>query len=159
MSAVHIIGIGSPYGEDQIAWQAIDYLQQTLFARSCSNEFLRLSRFDRPSTRLLSAMQGSQLSILIDAARGAGTRSHIRRFEVDAIDEAARLVSPHALTRQQSQELGEEVDVLPAYVVILAIEMPGEFGTPDPAGADHAPSFTALEQLVAQVVSDFRPAT
>ncbi|MCV6637323.1 hydrogenase maturation protease [Candidatus Albibeggiatoa sp. nov. NOAA] len=63
MSSIYIIGIGSPYGDDQLGWKVIDQLKQSLPSDSSVN----LLYCETPATDLLTALKQSNFAILIDA--------------------------------------------------------------------------------------------
>ncbi|MBR9828988.1 MAG: hydrogenase maturation protease [Oceanospirillales bacterium] len=59
-----IIGIGSPFGDDQAGWQVIEHLQRMDLPPE-----VQLLSLDRPGPALIEQMQGYSSVILIDAVR------------------------------------------------------------------------------------------
>lgn len=63
MKSLAIIGIGSPFGEDQLGWRALRYLRDNV-APGDSGEFIEM---DRPGACLIESLREYQAVILIDA--------------------------------------------------------------------------------------------
>ena len=66
MKRIKIIGIGSPFGPDQLGWDVVTQLQHTL-AEKTNDYQLNFIQCDRPGLRLLEFMQDTDMTILVDA--------------------------------------------------------------------------------------------
>ena len=60
MSGVRIFGIGSPSGDDQAGWLAVDALLATNLVD------VQIEKMDRPGSNLISLMENASRVILID---------------------------------------------------------------------------------------------
>jgi len=79
MSKVHILGIGSPSGDDQAGWLTVDALA------ACgvhAEHELVIEKLDRPGAGLVSRLD-SDWVILVDAMQGGAPPGTIRCFEQD----------------------------------------------------------------------------
>ncbi|WP_353570987.1 hydrogenase maturation protease [Candidatus Albibeggiatoa sp. nov. BB20] len=63
MSMTCVIGIGSPYGDDQLGWKVIEVMGKN----ACSNQSVNFIRCETPTTDLLSHLKQAEFAILVDA--------------------------------------------------------------------------------------------
>ena len=142
MKTVAVIGIGSPFGTDQFAWQVIEYLK----TRSELPNSITLVCADRVGTNLLAYLQGADGVILIDAVEGgtAGRQVHLQREQLETSSAA---ISSHQLGVADSLALGKILNSLPPYLVLLGVEI-GE-----PASAN-MPTEEAIKDTAASVVRE-----
>ena len=117
-----IIGIGSPYGADQLGWQVVDQLKTRQAVLSKPN--IRLETCDRPGTLLLDYMKGVQKAILIDAIEG-GTSGNMRMVDKQELLDEATPHSSHQLGVAEAILLGEKLHLLPQEMVLLGVETGG----------------------------------
>jgi hydrogenase maturation protease len=122
---VRVIGIGSPFGEDQIGWLVTDALQQSDALQPYLGEQLQIIQSDRPGVTLLSEMEGAETVILIDAALSKEGESSLRCLTVDELINTQSQVSSHGFGVQQALELGQSLGQLPKEVIIIAIIITG----------------------------------
>ena len=114
-----IIGIGSPYGADQLGWQVVDQLKSQQAVLSKRN--IRLETCDRPGTLLLDYMKGVQKAILIDAIEG-GMPGNLRTVDKQELLNQATPHSSHQLGVAEAILLGEKLHLLPQAMVLLGVE-------------------------------------
>lgn len=130
MTPVRILGIGSPFGDDQAGWLAIKALE-------CSGRLDRLPpghvsvvALDRPGMSLINYLNGAALAIIIDALRGSGPCGMIRRFDSAAWPEDSGAVSSHAFGVFSALALARELGCLPPKLVLYGIEVAQSFPGP-----------------------------
>lgn len=74
---LHILGIGSPSGDDQAGWLVVDALR----ARGVeAGGRIALAKLDRPGASLLARLEGADHVILVDALQSDGTPGEIHRW-------------------------------------------------------------------------------
>lgn len=111
-----IVGLGSPHGDDQIGWVAIDRL------RSCPVPGISTHKV-RGGIDLLECLDGQETGILIDAAAPAGHPGTIRSFVWPCPELAAVLPwSTHGLGLVEALQLGESLGRNPIKIFIYTIE-------------------------------------
>lgn len=64
---VHIIGIGSPFGDDRVGWNVIERIQQEPSLQSILSKKLQLDSCDRPYFNLLELLKPDKKIIIVDA--------------------------------------------------------------------------------------------
>ena len=123
---VRVIGIGSPFGEDQIGWLVTDALQQSDALQPYLGKQLQIIQSDRPGVTLLSEMEGVETVILIDAAFSEEGESSLRCLTVDELINSKSQVSSHGFGVQQALALGQSLGQLPKEVITIAIIITGQ---------------------------------
>ena len=68
-----IVGLGSPHGDDQLGWVAIDLLRPRLPAGTSAHKV-------RGGLELIECLDGHDAAVVIDAASPAGRPGSIRSF-------------------------------------------------------------------------------
>ena len=125
---LHILGIGSPAGDDQAGWLVVDALQ----ARGVdANGRVALSKLDRPGASLLACLEGADRVILVDALQSGGTPGEIHRWiDADWATTGADL-SSHGFGVLAALALAQALGSLPQQVEVVGIEIASaEPGTP-----------------------------
>ena len=67
MKQATVVGIGSPFGADQLGWQIIEELRQHPKLKAWPEKQVQLLYRDRPGVSLIQDLKNSQYAILIDA--------------------------------------------------------------------------------------------
>lgn len=123
MSELHVLGIGSPFGDDQLGWEVVKLLQQ----RSTLYRFipgqLHIACCDRPGMYLLELMRPAHTVFLIDAVKtGAplGTVHYFQNEEIAGIDDT---LSTHALGISAAMKMGATLQTLPQRVILYGVEI------------------------------------
>jgi hydrogenase maturation protease len=123
MSGTLIVGVGSPAGDDQAGWKAVELLGPRLpaGARACAL---------REPTHLLDVLEGCERLILIDAVLSGRAPGAVCRLvwpcpEVEALFGA----SSHGLGLGAVLALADRLGRLPARVVLFGVE--GQVWGPD----------------------------
>ena len=126
MSPVRIIGVGSPFGQDQLGWQAAEALLAANLTGRFPVGFVTITSSDRPGAALLAQMRGADCVLIIDALQSGATPGTIRCLEQQALADDPGLVSSHDFGVSAALELGQVLGDLPGYVRVLGIEMDPE---------------------------------
>ena len=114
---IRIIGLGSPFGDDQVGWRVIESLKGRL------PRTIDLIALDRPGAGLIRWMQKVDHLVLIDAlTSGAAPGSVIRLDAADLPTDRSRLTS-HDLALSDTLRLAERLGCLPARIEIFGIEL------------------------------------
>lgn len=118
-----ILGIGSPFGQDSLGWQAIDGLiERGLEQRLTPHEVL-LEKADRPGALLLDYMRGMDVAILIDALVGGVDPGRVHPLTVEEIAQGDLALSGHDLGVAEALALGDALGDLPEQVLVLGVEV------------------------------------
>lgn len=123
MSLIHVIGIGSPFGEDTLGWKVIDELQMHRHLIKWNTSDLQLIKSDRPGIRLLELMQDTQHVFLVDAAKTGspiGTIHCLKNKEINAYEDN---LSTHDIGISQTLKIGEALNELPQSITLYVIEI------------------------------------
>lgn len=118
MSDIRILGIGSPFGDDQLGWHTIDALK-TLTDKID----IILEKLDRPGTQLLEYMQGAEYVYLIDAIQSAQPPGTLHRIENQNIEKTQTPISSHNIGLAETITLGRTLHCLPPHLVLYGIEL------------------------------------
>lgn len=123
MSDVRIIGIGSPFGDDRIGWDAVDAIEKSgLLARFPPG---RVSTFrcSQPAAGLLPLLAEADAAILIDAIRSGASIGTVRKIDAGDLRFDPGKISSHGLSVAESLALGRELGLLPETVTVYGIEI------------------------------------
>jgi hydrogenase maturation protease len=118
-----IIGIGSPFGEDQAGWDAVDALAEEAWVQArLAAGTLVLEKLDRPGMTLLDHLRGHAHVILIDAVLSAehrpGTWLALQREELALLASPA---SSHGIGVAEALAMGEALGLLPETLEIRGV--------------------------------------
>ena len=145
---MHIIGIGSPFGDDRLGWVAAEQLKNSPVIAALNSEFIKITVSDRPGAALINALHNNAAVILIDAVCSGAPVGSVHRLEGNQITaNASRLLSTHGFGVTTAIELARALRRLPWHLVFYGIEI-----SPGPSGeALSAATETALPDLLRQV--------
>ncbi len=110
-----LLGVGSPFGADRLAWEAIDHLA-ALGLGECE-----LVKLDRPGSSLLAWFDGVEHLILLDALAVDSDAGSPRLLDPRELDRLAPGTSSHGFGVAQALDLAAQLDQLPDRVDILGI--------------------------------------
>ena len=130
MKRVHVLGIGSPAGDDRAGWCVVDALRARLGVRAG----VALDKLDRPGAGLLAHLEHTTHALLIDAvSRGAAPGTLRRVNRADWRNHAGGL-SSHGFgvfdARARAEALGSLPPTLTLYGVEIGAAAPGAALTP-----------------------------
>lgn len=115
MGFIKVFGIGSPHGDDAVAWRVVEAL-----AGMCSSTDVESQCLDRPGVGLLARMEAVDAVVLIDAVAGLPP-GEVRLL---SLDEAVALEQPwtsHSFGLGQTLAMGRVLDALPPWIGIIGI--------------------------------------
>lgn len=122
MTVLRVIGIGSPFGDDRLGWQAIDLLKKCTRLRMYSDMQLQLLCCDRPGLSLLEKMRDADTVFLIDAIYSDASPGTYYCLENEAIMGIKTLMhSTHAFGVTEAMKLGKSLNILPKKVVLYGL--------------------------------------
>lgn len=118
---VHIVGIGSPAGDDRLGWIAVEHLRNSPVILSFGKDVTLLA-IDRPGARILAEFTAGQHVILIDAVRSGASPGTL--YSIDSREGLAMLggVSTHGFGVADSLALAETLGCLPERWVVFGLE-------------------------------------
>jgi len=150
-----IIGIGSPFGDDQLGWHIVDMLQQDTRLAQLPRQQMTFIKTDRPGARLLELMQGAEMVIMIDAMESGASPGTIKCFEGHEIEALISPLSSHGFGVGSALKLGQALGNLPNKVILYGIEISNKFLN-DPAGEMNKPdiSYFNIEKIVNRIASE-----
>ncbi|TVQ74553.1 hydrogenase maturation protease [Ectothiorhodospira sp. BSL-9] len=112
---VLIIGIGSPWAEDTLGWEAVETLPPLPNVDTLT--------LDRPGAGLIEAMKEQHTVILVDAMDVGATPGTVLSLSMDDLIHPDTTVSSHSLGVVGALALGKAMGVLPPTVHIIGIQM------------------------------------
>ena len=118
---IRVIGLGSPFGDDQAGWCVIDAL------RSRGLSGIDLIALDRPGHSLITWLTDVDWLILVDAVSSDTPLGSVMRLDPESLDEAPSGISSHGLHIAEALRLAATLDCLPSRVDLYGIEL----GRPD----------------------------
>jgi len=121
MSGIGVFGVGSPFGDDRIGWEAIRAAQELGFAQR--HGLQRLEACDRPGTHLLALLQGLDSAIVIDAMHSGAPPGTLRRLDSAELGSLHGTHSTHGFGLAYTLSLGKMLDALPPRLVLYGMEI------------------------------------
>ena len=123
MSRVRILGIGSPSGDDQAGWLAVEALLDIGVKAS-------LDKLDRPGANLISLLEHAERVILVDAMQSGGSPGRIIHFDEQDWSRYRQGLSSHGFGVLDALSLAQALGCLPPRLELYGIEIasanPGE---------------------------------
>lgn len=116
---LRIIGIGSPFGDDTLGFQAIERLRGETELFPADTELLAL---DRPGSTLIPLLENSQTVVIIDAMHSGLSAGTVQRLEVDDLLREKNMPSSHNLGVAESLALATVLGVMPEKLLVYGIE-------------------------------------
>ena len=110
-----LLGIGSPFGADRLAWEAVDHLAESGLGEC------ELVKLDRPGSGLLSWFDGVEHLILLDALAHDSDAGRPRLLNPDELQRLSTGTSSHGFGVAQALDLAAQLDQLPPRVDIVGI--------------------------------------
>jgi len=84
---IRVIGIGSPFGEDQLGWKVIEKLQKKYSEDIQKQNRLLFLSLDRPGPALLEYMKDAERIILVDALKNSEQAGQVQRLSLDDMEQ------------------------------------------------------------------------
>ncbi|MBI2779823.1 MAG: hydrogenase maturation protease [Gammaproteobacteria bacterium] len=123
MTPIRIIGIGSPFGDDRLGWEAVEAIRRSGLLEYFPQGLVSVQSCDRPASGLLMLMEGAAHVILIDAMRSGAVPGKILRLQDEEIEMESALLSSHGFGVAESLALGGALGMLPARLVLYGVEV------------------------------------
>lgn len=123
MNLIKVIGVGSPFGDDQAGWKVIDRLKQQIVLPSHLSQSVKIESYDRPGVRLIEYIKDTDTLFLIDAIKSNQDIGSIHRFSKKDILESKDPFSTHHLGVLEALQLGLALNDLPNNVYFYGIEI------------------------------------
>ena len=114
---IRVIGLGSPFGDDQVGWRVIELLRGDL------PPDIELLALDRPGAALIRWMQDVHWLVLVDALSSDAQPGRIVRFGPHAVGNPGPGLSSHHLDLQQTFGLARSLGCMPPRVDVYGIEL------------------------------------
>lgn len=121
MSRVRVIGVGSPFAADHLAWDVIDLLnqQEDLHDVECIS-------LDRPGMALIEYFKDIEKVILLDAMQAGKQPGEIMHIDMNELEYQKQMHSSHGFGVAEALELAKTLGQLPDQLHILAMEIGSE---------------------------------
>ena len=119
---LHIVGVGSPFGDDRLGWAAVETLQRSAALAAAGGGGISFAVLDRPGALLLAHWHDADRVIVVDAVRSGAPPGTRHRLEPDAWA-AAEPVSSHGFGLAAALELARALGDLPPHLVLYGIEI------------------------------------
>lgn len=121
--SLRVIGIGSPFGDDTIGWQAIALLRGHCDRFPIATEWQIL---DRPGSGLISLLENAKTVVLIDAMQSGQPPATVQRLQLSNLLTQADIPCSHSLGVAESLAMAAALKCLPQELLIYGIEMGGK---------------------------------
>ncbi|MCL9684937.1 hydrogenase maturation protease [Legionella maioricensis] len=123
MNRIKVLGIGSPFGDDQAGWKVADALKQHLAMHPNITQWVSIESHDRPGARLIELMSGARTVFIIDAVKSGSEPGTVHRFKNDDIIKSENRLSTHDMGIAQALQLGSALNDLPDNIILYGIEI------------------------------------
>jgi len=145
-SPIRVVGVGSPLGDDALAWEVVRDLRERQGLRP-EIEFHMI----KGGQRILDVLDGRGTLLLVDAVGPSTRPGTIHRFEwPDDRIETLRPGSTHDLRPAEALRLASVLGIAPQRAVIFGIEAEST----DPQPGLSQPVMAALPELVRRLVDE-----
>ncbi len=144
---MHILGIGSPSGDDQAGWLVVDAL---LAAGIQNDEGIVIDKLDRPGANLIPVLQDAAWVILVDAMQSGEAIGTIRRFGQQDWPRYGGGLSSHGFGVLGALLLARELGSLPARVDLYGIEI----ASANPGEVPGEAIRTAVQELARRIANE-----
>ena len=150
MSELRVLGIGSPFGDDQLGWEVVKLLEQCIDLNQFTSDQLQLICCDRPGMYLLELMKDANTVFLIDAIKTGAACGTLHRFKNQEIEAISNPLSSHTLGITEAMKMGRALDELPPNVILYGIEI----GDIHYQSSLSEPTIKAIKVLSKQIQND-----
>jgi hydrogenase maturation protease len=119
---VHIIGTGSPFGDDSLGWAAAEALRHALAMDDDSFKCIEVSILDRPGAMLPLHWQGADIVILLDAVRSGATPGTRHCLDARDLPDTSMLCSSHGFGIASAIGLAHALGNMPSNLLLRGME-------------------------------------
>lgn len=151
---VLVLGIGSPFQEDQVGIRLVEQLREEGFSSGLPGIILEYETLDRPGWALLGILQGADCAILVDAMRSGRTPGSLWRLGIGDLPPRDPVLTSHEIGVSAVLRLGRSLGLLPDRLILYGFEI----GPPIPAFSleRHPPDEEAVQTLRMAIRRDLR---
>jgi hydrogenase maturation protease len=147
---LRIIGIGSPFGDDRLGWEAAQALRRSAVMSAVAPGRIEILVLDRPGAMLPMHWHETDIVILLDAVRSGaapGTRHYLDARDLFG---AGVLYSSHGFGVVSAVELAAVLGYMPSRLMLRGMEVDASW-----TGFSQSPSVTImLPSFVAAVAQE-----
>lgn len=140
---IHIIGVGSPFGDDRLGWTVAEALRRSSVVTVAAPGRMVISTLDRPGAMLLAHWRKPDIVIIIDAVHSGATPGTCFRFDASEWATWRFPASSHGFGVAAAIELARALGDLPSRLLVRGVEI-------DPSGSGFG-----LSRAVASVLPVF----
>ena len=144
MSAIKVIGIGSPFGSDQVGWLVVESLEKEYSLQTLTADSVQFLNCDRPGVSLLHYFEGADYVILIDAIDGGRKGSFVKLNKAQLLNNST-FISSHNLGVAETLTLGSHMGSLPKKLDLFGMHIGG-------SGSEYHPDSASLNAMNQQVI-------
>ncbi|WP_454781843.1 hydrogenase maturation protease [Legionella sp. WA2022007384] len=123
MNRIKVLGIGSPFGDDQAGWNVAMELKRQLANHTHSAPYVLIECHDRPGVRLIELISGFDTIFIIDAVKSGSEIGTVHRFQKDALLDSEPRFSTHGISILQTLQLASVLNELPDNLLFYGIEI------------------------------------
>ena len=123
MKRIKVLGIGSPFGDDQAGWSVATELSRQLANHSHIAPYVLIECHDRPGVRLIELISGFDTIFIIDAVKSGSEIGTVHRFQKDALLDSGQRFSTHGISILQALQLASVLNELPENLLFYGIEI------------------------------------
>ncbi|HAT6977790.1 TPA: hydrogenase maturation protease [Legionella pneumophila] len=123
MNLIKVLGIGSPFGEDQAGWLVADRFKTELSKEHYASKTLIIESHDRPGLRLIELMNPAKVVFLIDAVKSGCAIGTIHRLKNNEIFVFQNRLSTHEMGVAEALQIGHSLNALPEHIILYGIEI------------------------------------
>ncbi|KTD13686.1 hydrogenase expression/formation protein [Legionella gratiana] len=123
MKLIKVLGIGSPFGDDQAGWKVIEILKQQIALPSEIASYVIIESHDRPGARLIELINNANTVFLIDAIKSNKEIGTIHQFNKEEIIAPENQFSTHGIGVLQALQLANALNALPNNIIFYGIEI------------------------------------
>ncbi|EHL30424.1 hydrogenase maturation protease [Legionella drancourtii] len=150
MNLIKVLGIGSPFGDDQVGWKVAEALKKHISKYANIPQHVLIESHDRPGIRLIELMREASTVFIIDAVKSNSEIGKIHRFKNKEIFASENRFSTHDIGVSQALQLGGALNALPDNIILYGIEIDTiEFGSNLSQRVK-----CAMEQVVVQLTNE-----
>ena len=120
---IHVIGLGSPFSNDQIGCEVLHDLALLKSLQPHINETVKMTAVDRPGLELVNMIEGYDHVFLIDAIKTNGFQGKIMTLNEDQILQSDSQWSSHGFGVIEALKLCKALEVMPNDLRIMGISV------------------------------------
>jgi len=119
VSRIRVIGIGAPWGDDQLGWRAAEALRMRYAPHR-----VEVLTIDRPGPALIEYLSGAECVLLLDAVWSGSPAGQLHCLDAAALVALARPQAlSHALGVAEAVALAASLGTLPRELYLLGVEL------------------------------------